>query len=132
MGLKTVHEGAYLYGGIDGNQMALEDMNLGFSQHIGGREILPVEIVLIEDIGIDEGQVSHTDAGKHLSSMSAQPAAADEGDTGMVQLQLLPDIDRIPIASIAQRQNARFKCLPLDLPERDMVLQRNRLLRSKR
>ena len=88
--------------------------------------------MLIKDIGIDEGQVPHPDAGKHLGGMSAQPAAADEGDTGVVQLQLLPDIDRIPIAGIAQRQNARFECLPLDVPKGEIVLRCNRLLSSQR
>src|SRR6266540_63825 len=95
----------------------LRDLHLCAPELGGGREELPVQVVLLEDVGIDDDQGAHAEPGELLDEVAAEAAAADHGDAAPAQAELIGGGDRRAIAPVAARQEVPAERRHLDLAE---------------
>ena len=76
-------------------------------------EPLAVEIVLLEDIGVDEAQIADPETGEKIGRRAAESAAADDADPGTQQSELLRAAQTV--AQIAGWHEVEEQGLFLDL-----------------
>ena len=65
------------------------NLRLRKTEYFGRGQNLPVEVVLLEDVGIDHGQAADTEAGQFLDGIASQAAAAHNGNSAPQKHQLV-------------------------------------------
>jgi len=100
------HQG---YGGIDFTDSPGSRCYLDRIQIRRTAEQLPVQIMLLENIKIDNHNLANAKTGQFFHNIAAQASATDHGHAAAKKGQLITDGYNIAIALIAGRQNASFQ-----------------------
>ena len=96
----------------------------------GRGEELPVQVVLLEDVGVDEHEGPDAEPRQLLDEIAAEAAAADDGDPAAEQPELVRDRHRLAVAPVASGQELPSQGGGLDVREAPAEALRRLALRA--